>query len=110
MESNSFLDGIDSSIIGFGGGFLFFVLYLIINWSYPYKAFLILIGVLLYFLSVGTGIALTTLGDRIGALIAGIGAPLVYFSIATIFFKNIKTEKTEATSNYDHLIDNNNPS
>lgn len=103
----SFLDGINSDYIGFGGGVIFFILFLFVNKNYASLVFNIFFGGFIYLLSLGIAIGLQgIIEDRTSAFVAGFGNPLVLFTLASLWFRYTYKAPKEAPSNYDHLIDN----
>lgn len=108
MASNpaiyDFINGIHESFIGFGGGIIILVMFWGGNRNYLSLRAMVLWGILLYGASIGTGMAYS--GQRDGAFVAGVVAPIIYCTFATILirYNHYKSNKKDK-SNYDHLIE-----
>lgn len=104
----SFLDGIDPTLLAFGGSGMI-VLFL---WTWSKRLQMegfwrILVLIMVYVLSIGTGIALLELGyvgNRTSAFMAGFWLPLLYSLIGMVVLKRLANGNGNL-SNYDHLID-----
>lgn len=76
-------------LIGFGGPIIFVLLFLLINKKYltPLSGFIY--SILIYILSIVTGIGITTITGG-GAIYAGVIAPIFYLVLFTIVVRNTK--------------------
>jgi len=74
-------------LIGFGGPFIFIIIFLLINRKHltAISGFLYSAGI--YILSLATGIAMTTFMGG-GAIYAGVFAPIFYLVLFTLFVRN----------------------
>lgn len=76
-------------LIGFGGPMIFVLLFLLINRKYLTSLSGLVYSVLIYILSIATGIGITTITGG-GAIYAGAIAPIFYLVLFTIVVRNTK--------------------
>lgn len=105
LTGPSFLDCIDAGIVGFGGGAFLLSFFGLMAYKRLGKELTILVVILLYGLSIGTGIGLDgTVSDRASAFIAGFWAPMIYGTIFTVLVYVYCKPSPKEMSNYDHLL------
>ena len=104
-EAYDILREIDSKVIGFGGGWVVLLLFILINRKYISLGAFVFLGLAIYVISLGTGILVDGMvKDSTGAFIAGFWAPVFYCTLATIWLRYHYEPPKEEKSDIDHLI------
>jgi len=106
----SFLQDIDSGIIGFGFGIPILLAFILINSRRLHWGNTLIIAIVIYVVSLFTGIGLDGamgISDRMSAIVAGFFAPFIYSTIVTILIFIYVNKGEEKKDLFDHLIDRN---
>ncbi|MFK7770561.1 MAG: hypothetical protein AB8F94_00425 [Saprospiraceae bacterium] len=81
-----------AAIIGFGGPLIFVVLFVFINLKYLTTTSGIIYSILIFILSIGTGIGLTIMFG-VGSIFSGLFAPIFYTALFTAIVRGTKSKK-----------------
>ncbi len=81
-----------AALIGFGGPLVFIILFIIINQKYLTTTSGIIYSILIFVLSVGTGIGLTIMYG-VGSIFSGVFAPIFYAVLFSVIVRGTKSNK-----------------
>ena len=81
-----------AALIGFGGPLIFIFLFVLINQKYLTAMSGIIYSILIFVLSIGTGIGLTIMFG-VGSIFSGVLAPIFYVALFSAIVRGAKSKK-----------------